>query len=153
LEKMRTWKVVEAPPNVNIIKSGYVLRYKGDASGQIVRYKARLVAKGYSQVQGIDYFDTYSPIVKLPTLRALLAWGAQRDAEIHQMDVKSAYLHAELPPGEVLYMELPPRYKTEEREARAKSGQRELVRRLFLTAIGWINPRLGFIHTWHSTIP
>ena len=108
IERFGTWEIIEAPSDANIIKSRYVFRRKRDATGKVVKHKARLVAKGYSQVHGTDYFETYAPVIKLATLRVLLALGARADSTIHQADVKNAYLHADI--EEDVYMELPPHY-------------------------------------------
>jgi hypothetical protein len=108
IEKLDTWDIVEAPTDANVVQSRYVFRYKRDAAGTVVKHKVRLVAKGYTQVYGIDYHDTFAPVVKHTTLRVLLSMAAQRGSIIHQADVKNAYLNAEL--KETIYMELPPQY-------------------------------------------
>ena len=71
----------------------------------IDKYKARLVVKGYKQKQGLDYFDTYSPVTKITSIRMLIALAAVHDLKIHQMDVKTAFLNREL--EEEIYMEQP----------------------------------------------
>jgi hypothetical protein len=63
-----TWELVEPPAGANIVGSKWVFRAKKDAAGNIVRHKARLVAQGFSQVPGIDYFDTYAPVAKLASI-------------------------------------------------------------------------------------
>ena len=65
-------------------------------NGQIDKYKARLCARGFSQQYGIDYFETFSPVVRMESLRILLAVAAAHDLEVHQMDVVDAYLLGEL---------------------------------------------------------
>ena len=59
--------------------------------GSIDKYKARLVAKGYKQKEGLDYFDTYSPVTRITSIRMLIAIVALHNLEIHQMDVKTAF--------------------------------------------------------------
>ncbi len=69
LERTGTYIEVEAPQGVNIVGCKWVFRLKRDASGNIVRRKARLVAQGFSQVPGVDYFDTYAPVAKFASIR------------------------------------------------------------------------------------
>ena len=73
--------------------------------GSIDKYKARLVIKGYRQTKGLDYFDTYSPVTRINSIRMVLAIAALRNLEIHQMDVKTAFLNGDL--DEEIYMEQP----------------------------------------------
>ena len=81
---------------------------KRDAGGAITRHRARLVAQGFSQVPGVDFFDTYAPVARLASIRVVLAMAARNDMEIHQVDVKSAYLNGEFEEKEVIYMKQPP---------------------------------------------
>jgi hypothetical protein len=99
-----TWRVVKRPTGVNIVGSKWVFRLKKNANGEIQTYRARLVAQGFTQVEGVDYFDTYSPVAKLASICTILALAARLDWEIHQVDVRSAYLYGELTPDEVIYM-------------------------------------------------
>ena len=69
------------------------------------RFKARLVAKGYAQQYGVDYDETYAPVAKFTSIRAILSIGASYDLEIHQMDVKTAFLNGDL--IEDIYMKVP----------------------------------------------
>ena len=79
--------------------------------GEIDKYKARLVTKGSSQVQGINYDDTYAPVAHLSSLRTILAIAARNDWNIEVFDFHSAFLNGKLNKGEDIYMDLPPGYK------------------------------------------
>ena len=107
-----TWEVVERPRGVNVVGCKWVFKIKWNAAGEIDKYKARLVAKGYSQVQGIDYDDTYAPVARLSSLCTILAIAARNDWNIEVFDFHSAFLNGKLDKGEDIYMDLPPGYKT-----------------------------------------
>ena len=99
------WELAEAPKGVNIVSCKWVFKIKRLLNGQIDRYKARLVARGFSQKYGIDYYETFAPVVRMESLRILLAIATKEDLEIHQMDVITAYLAGDL--KEEIYMETP----------------------------------------------
>ncbi|GLB45851.1 putative reverse transcriptase (RNA-dependent DNA polymerase) [Lyophyllum shimeji] len=105
-----TWEVTEAPAGANIVGSKWVFRAKKDAVGNVVRYKALLVAQTFSQVPGVDYFDTFAPVAKLASIRAVLALAAAEDMEMHQIDIKGAYLNGELTSRETIFMQQPGGY-------------------------------------------
>src|SRR5579871_252007 len=107
----QTWKLVLLPEGRPIVGYKWIFRYKLGADGTIQRFRARLVAKGFTQIYGVDYNETFVPVVKLLSLRLLLAIAAIEDLEIHQMDVSSAFLLADL--EEEIYMDQPEGYKKE----------------------------------------
>ncbi|KAF5804990.1 putative RNA-directed DNA polymerase [Helianthus annuus] len=101
----QVWDLVELPPESRAVGSKWVFKRKTDMHGNIQTYKARLVAKGFTQTQGIDYDETFSPIAMIKSIRILLAIAAYYDYEIWQMDVKTAFLNGHL--SEDVYMVQP----------------------------------------------
>jgi hypothetical protein len=97
LEKNQTWELVPLPKNKRVVGSKWVFKRKEGIPGvEAPRYKARLVAKGFTQVEGIDYNEIFSPVVKHCSIRVLMAIVNMYDLELEQMDVKTAFLHGEL---------------------------------------------------------
>lgn len=105
LQQNDTWRLTDLPAGKTPIKCKWVFKTKRDANGHVMRHKARLVVKGYSQREGIDYHETFSPVVRYSSIRFLLAMAAKYDLNIRQMDVVTAFLHGEL--KETIYMEQP----------------------------------------------
>ena len=101
----KVWNLVTLPDGVKAIGCKWVFKTKRDSLGNIERYKARLVAKGFTQREGIDYTETFSPVSKKDSLRVIMALVAQFDLELHQMDVKTAFLNGDL--EEEVYMKQP----------------------------------------------
>ncbi len=103
-----TWKLVELPEGRKPIGCRWVFRVKYFQDGKVDRFKGRLVVKGYSQKYGIDYDEMFSPVVQFSSIRVLLAFAAQHNMEIHQMDVVTAFLNGNL--EEEIYMQQPEGY-------------------------------------------
>ncbi|CAL1397253.1 unnamed protein product [Linum trigynum] len=108
LEKNHTWDIVEKPEGVTLVGNKWIYKQKFLSTGIIERHKARLVAKGYTQQEGVDYQDTFAPVVKMTTIRLFLAIAASQRWHIHQLDINNAFLHGEL--EEDVYMKLPDGY-------------------------------------------
>jgi hypothetical protein len=99
MESMRTnqvWELVDLPSGRKSIGNKWVLKVKRKADGYIDKYKAQLVAKGYTQREGVDYEETFSPVVRFASIRLILAMVASLDLKLHQMDVKTTFLNGEL---------------------------------------------------------
>lgn len=100
-----TWSLEQLPDGRNLVTSKWVLRSKINPDGTLNKRKARLVARGFSQSPGIDYFETYSPVVRYESVRCFLAIAAHLDMELIQFDVKTAFLNGPL--QETVYIEQP----------------------------------------------
>ncbi|CAL9017449.1 unnamed protein product, partial [Prunus brigantina] len=105
LESNKTWHLVDLPPGCKTIGCKWILKKKLKPDGSIEKYKARLVAKGYRQRENVDFFDTYSPVTRITSIRVLFALAAIHDLVVHQMDVKTAFLNGDL--EEEIYMDQP----------------------------------------------
>lgn len=104
----KTWHLVPASEATNVIDCKRVYKVKKKSDGMVDQYKARLVAKGFKQRYGIDYDDTFSPVVKPATIRLVLSLAVSRGWCLRQLDVHNAFLHRVL--EEEVYMKQPPRH-------------------------------------------
>ncbi|KAK9937704.1 hypothetical protein M0R45_014476 [Rubus argutus] len=91
LMQQQTWTLVPLPPDKNLVSCKWIFKIKRNADGSIARHKARLVARGFSQEYGIDYDETYSPVVRHTTVRMILAFAAHSGWKLHQLDVKMLF--------------------------------------------------------------
>jgi hypothetical protein len=108
LQQQGTWFLVPQPPSKNIVGCKWVYKLKYNSDGTIARYKARLVAKGFHQQYGVDFDETFSPVVKPPTVRLILSLAVSLNWSLRQLDVKNAFLHGTL--KEEVYMIQPQGY-------------------------------------------
>ncbi|CAK9800955.1 Retrovirus-related Pol polyprotein from transposon TNT 1-94 [Anthophora plagiata] len=120
LNENKAWKLVERPANQNVIGCRWVLRTKYNADGTVERRKARLVAKGYAQQPGVDFEETFAPVVRLSSIRAIVATAAQLNLKLYQLDIVMAYINGDL--NEDVFMEQP--------EGFTKPGEKDLVCKL-----------------------
>lgn len=105
LQENQTFELVKLPQGKRALKNRWVYRLKQDVNALVPRYKARLVVKGFSQKKGVYFDEIFAPVVKMSSIRVVLALAASLDLEIEQMYVKTAFLHGDL--EEEIYMEQP----------------------------------------------
>ncbi|KAK1692797.1 hypothetical protein QYE76_009494 [Lolium multiflorum] len=109
-KRNKVWTLVEKPKECrNVIGTKWIFKNKQDEFGNIVRNKAILVAQGFSQVEGIDFGETYAPVAHLESIRILLAYASHHNFKLQQMDVKSAFLNGPL--HEEVYVKQPPGFE------------------------------------------
>ena len=138
LQDNDVWELVEPPKDRKIVGSKWVFKVKTNEDGKVERYKARLVAQGFTQVKGADYDETFCPVVRMESLRMLVAMGVQRGLQLYQVDVTTAFLNGVL--EEEIFMRQP--------EGFVGEGQEHLVCRLKRSLYGLKqSPRC-----WNSTL-
>ena len=120
LEDNEVWELTALPPDKKAIGCKWVYKVKTNSDGSIERYKARLVARGFDQKYGLDYDETFCPVVRLESLRSLIALSTQRGLELHHVDVHTAFLNGTL--EEEVFMKQPTGY--------VKKGKEHLVCKL-----------------------
>ena len=98
------WSLVERPKQ-NVIGTKWVFRNKQDEHGMVTRNKARLDVWGYTQIEGLDFGETYAPVARLESIHILLAYATHHDFKLYQMDMKSAFLNG--PISEFVYVKQP----------------------------------------------
>src|SRR3954471_9565848 len=110
-ERNKVWSLVDRPDLTkhNIIGTKLIFHNKQDEEGILVRNKARLVAQGYTQIEGIDFGETYAPVARLESIRVILAFANHNNILLYQMDVKSAFLNGEI--EEEVYVLQPPGFE------------------------------------------
>ena len=114
IEKNQTWELVDLPNGRDVIGLKWIYKTKYNEDGSIKKHKACLVAKAYSQQPGIDFHETFAPIVRKETIRTFLALAAQMELEVFQLEVKSAFLYGDL--EEEVYIEQPKGYMKKGKE-------------------------------------
>ncbi|KAL0313918.1 UNVERIFIED_CONTAM: Retrovirus-related Pol polyprotein from transposon RE1 [Sesamum angustifolium] len=109
LENNHTWELTTLPEGKRAIGSKWVYKVKLNPDGTVERYKARQVAKGYNQIEGVDFFDSFSPVAKTITVRIMFSIASACSWPIHQLDISNAFLHGYL--DEAVYMTPPEGYE------------------------------------------
>jgi hypothetical protein len=102
-KKNQVWELVERAKDHNVIRTKWIFRNKQDQDMIVVRNKARLVAQGYTQVEGLDFGETYAPIARLEAIRILLYYACAHNIKLYQMYVKSVFLNGYI--NEKVYVE------------------------------------------------
>ena len=105
LIKNGTWILVERPLNRKVMKCKWVFRTKRNQDGQIEKYKSRLCLKGYLQLYGLDYTDTFAPVVKITSIRLIMVLSVYLKLQMYQLDFDTTFLNVTL--KETIFMEQP----------------------------------------------
>ena len=114
MDRNQVWDIVDLPSGKRPIGCKWIYKTKLNPDGSIKRYKSRLVAKGFTQREGIDYYETYAPVSSKDLLRIVMALVDHFDLELHQMDVKTAFLNGEL--NEEVHVQQPQGFEIKEKE-------------------------------------
>ena len=139
LQENQVWQLVDMPKGKNLVGGKWHFAIKRNSSGDITKYKARYVARGFKQKHGIDFDETYSPTIKMITVRMLLNLAVQREMKLKQLDIKTAYLNADI--DDEIYVEQPPGF------AIPKSCGRNYVCKLNKSLYGLKQSGRNWFHT------
>jgi hypothetical protein len=104
--QMKLYEIVDKPTDRKVVDSKWVFQLKRGPDGEIGKHKACIVAKGFTQIEDLDYDETFAPVVKFTSICIRLAITTHNDLEIHQIDIKTAFLNGEL--KEEIYLKPPP---------------------------------------------
>ena len=119
--KTSVWEIVPRPIDKSVVGSRWIYKVKQDVDGSVEKYKDKFVAWGFSQIEGIDYGETFSPISRYSSIISILALSAQMGWRIHQMDVKTAFLNGII--EEEVYIEQPEGFETFDRESHVQTQE------------------------------
>ena len=153
LSKNHTWDLVTLPPGKPVVGCKWIYKIKTRSNGSIECYKTRLVAKGFTQEYGIDYEETFAPVARISSVRALLAIAAARKWDLFQMDVKNAFLNGDL--SEEVYMQPPLGLSVESNKVchlqRALYGLKQAPQAWFAKFSSTIS-RLGYMASHYDSV-
>jgi hypothetical protein len=113
--KNSAWEIVPRPIDKSVVGSRWIYKVKQVVDGSVEKYKARFVARGFSQIEGIDYDETFAPIAMYSPIRSILSLSTQMGWRIHHMDVKTTFLNGVI--EEEVYIEQPEGFETFDRES------------------------------------
>jgi hypothetical protein len=122
--KNEVWEIVPRPKNKDVVSSRWLFNIKHVVDGSIEKYKARFVAHGFSQKEGIDYEDTFTPVAIYTLIRTIIALAAKMKWNLHQMEVKIAFLNGVI--EEEVYIEQPQEFEVEDRKSRVYKLKKSL---------------------------
>lgn len=111
--KNHTWELCSLPAGQSVVGSKWIYKKKRSADGS-TRYKARLVARGFSQRKGVNYTETYSPVVRFTSLRLLFAYAVNKGLDIYHLDIETAFLHGDM--TDTVYLQQPEEYSSDENQ-------------------------------------
>ncbi|KAL9249770.1 Retrovirus-related Pol polyprotein from transposon TNT 1-94-like protein [Drosera capensis] len=136
------WELVSLSEGVKPIGCKWIFKTKKDSEGNIIRFKARLVAKGYTQKEGIDFKETFSPVSSKDSFRIIMALVAHFDLELHQMDVKTTFLNGDI--EETIYMQQPENF--------VSGDPKKMVYKLKKSIYGLKQTSRQWYHKFHNVI-
>jgi hypothetical protein len=113
--KNEVWEIVPRPKNKDVVSSRWIFKIKHATDGSIEKYKARFVAHGFSQKEGIDYEETFSPVARYTSIGTIIALAAKMKWKLHQMDMKTTFLNGVI--EEEVYIEQPQGFEVEDRKS------------------------------------
>ncbi|MFS8035191.1 putative RNA-directed DNA polymerase [Helianthus anomalus] len=149
LNRNGTWDLVHLPKGRSLVGCKWIYKIKYKSSGEVERFKARLVAKGYSQKEGVDFDETFAPVVKMITIRCVISIAVQNDWKLFQLDINNAFLYGDL--HEDVYMSLPEGYysKNESRVCKLKKSLYGLKQapRMWNAKLVKVLTELGFVQS------
>ena len=142
MQDNKVWELVPLPEGAKPIGCKWIFKTKRDSNGNVERYKARLVAKGFTQKEGIDFKETFSPVSSKDSFRTIMALVAHFDLELRQMDVKTAFLNGDI--DETIYMAQPENFES--------GDPKNMVCKLTKSIYGLKQASRQWYHKFHQVI-